>query len=204
MEKSIKDILTGLSGSFAKGAIENLDNNFPTLRKDIEKFGTNPIRIHDQIQLLRIDLNLGVRQFFPEIKTGNDRKFNFVIQGIYNGDFVDALEIKCDHYTDMVNKFFMATYKTLQTGEEISVYKEYTEKEIEDAYDNMQSFYEEHGVSKEEYMSLYVGKPKLSLKEFKTTYDIIEWYYNLKMLYKKMCKCNLNEILEKVSEENNG
>ena len=204
MEKSIKDILTGLSGSFAKGAIENLDNNFPTLRKDIEKFGTNPIRIHDQIQLLRIDLNLGVRQFFPEIKTGNDRKFNFVIQGIYNGDFVDALEIKCDHYTDMVNKFFMATYKTLQTGEEISVYKEYTEKEIEDAYDNMQSFYEERGVSKEEYMSLYVGKPKLSLKEFKTTYDIIEWYYNLKMLYKKMCKCNLNEILEKVSEENNG
>ena len=204
MEKSIKDILTGLSGSFAKEAIENLDNNFPTLRKDIEKFGTNPVEIHDQIQLLRTDLDLGVRQFFPEIKKGNNIKFNFVIQGIYNGDFVDALEIKCDHYTDMVNKFFLATYKTLQTGEEISVYKEYTEKEIEDAYDNMQSFYEERGVSKEEYMGMYVGKPKLSLKEFKTTYDIIEWYYNLKMLYKKMCKCNLNEILEKVSEENNG
>ena len=204
MENSIKDILNGISGTFIKEAIENLDNNFPTLRKDIKKFGTSPFRIHDQIQHLRIDLNFGARQFFPEIKKGNNKKFNFVVQGIYDGDFVDALEIKCDHYTDMVKKFFLATYKTLQTNEEISVYEEYTEKEIEDSYDNMKSFYEERGVSKEEYMSLYVGKPKLSLEEFKTTYDIIEWYYNLKMLYKKMCKCNLKEILENVSEENNG
>ena len=204
MEDSIKEILRGLSDSFSKDAELRLDSNFPTLRKNIEVFGSTPYRIHDQIQLLRTDLALGVKQFFPDLKKGESKKFNFVIEGIYDGDFVDALEMKCDNYTDMVRKYFLATYKTLQTGEEISVYKEYTEKEIEDAYENMQSFYEERGVSKEEYMSLYVGKPKLSLEEFKTTYDIIEWYYNLKVLYKKMCKCNLNEILEKVSVENNG
>ena len=115
-------------------------------------------------------------------------------KSISDGSLYEALDIACDRYTDMTRKFFNAVYKHIATNEVIDVYKEYTKEEIEKLY-NEDKFFQEH-YTLEEILKKYMGKPKLSLKMFKTSQDIIDWYFNLQKIYRKMCKCDLKEVLE--------
>lgn len=200
-EEGIKNVLDSLVDVFNKKAIEKFDDNFPKVREWIEKFCKNdPYEIADHFNSVRLDFENGSKQFLPKLRQCENKKYNWVAKGIFDGSFIEALEIKCDNYTDMVRKFFKAVYKQITDGEIVNVYNEHTKEEITEWY-NGSKWAKKDFKTLEECLEAYVGTPKLSLKEFKTSEDIIEWYYNSQMLYRKICKVNLKKTLEEVNWE---
>lgn len=200
-EDSIKKVLNGLVEAFNEKAKNEFDENFPKVRAWIEKYcKENPFEIAREFQSVKIDFESGCKQFLPQLEQSDNKKYNFVIAGIFDSSFIEALELKCDNYTDMVRKYFMAVYKQLTTNEIVNIYDEYSKEEITEWY-NSSEWAKKNFKTLEDCLNAYVGKPKLSLKEFKTSNDIIEWYYNIKILYRKMCKVDLNKI-NKMEVEN--
>ncbi len=200
-EENLKKVLEGLADIFGKSAIEEFDENFPKVRSWIETYiKDSPYDIAHHFNGVRLDFKLGCKQFLPLLKLGDNVKYNWVINGIFDGSFLNALELKCDDYTDMVRKFFRAVYKQLTTDEIVSVYKEYSEEEITKYY-NESSWAKKDFKNLQDCLNHYVGKPKLSIKEFQTSNDIIEWFYNIQMLYRKMCKSDLSKILKEDRSE---
>lgn len=199
--ENITNLLGILCNSIEKEKLEEFDESFPKVREWIEKYcNGKPYDIAYHFDSVRLDFRIGCRLFLPDLKEGKDRKHNYVVNGIFSGDFLEVLELKCEHYTDMVRKFFNAVYKQLTTNEIVNVYKEYTEEEIT-------KWYNESGWAKKKYASLekclnaYVGKPKMSLEDFKTSQDIIDWYVAIKDFYRKMCKApNLMDLLKEMLE----
>ena len=197
-EEGIKNVLEGLANSIENKHISEFDENFPKVRSWIEKYIKNsPYDIADHLNGVRLEFKIGSKQLLPELKTGDNKKNNYVINGIFDGTFLNALELKCSNYTDMVRKFFKAVYHQLTTNEVVNVYKEYTKEEITKWY-NESSWAKKDYASLEECLNAYVGKPDMSLEEFKTSQDIIDWYYNITNLYRKMCKVDLSKLLKEV------
>ena len=98
----------------------------------------------------------------------------------------------------MVRKHFNAVYKTIVTGKDINVYEEYTEEYIRNYYEESKKWEKR---SLEELLKVYVGKPKMSLVDFKTSNDIIKWYATCKDLEKKLYTSNFDEIKEVLNNE---
>lgn len=196
-EEDIKNILIGLHNNFQRENKKEFETRFPMLIEDIKKYSKEkPSQIQFYVNFERDKLNSGSRILYKDLpKTCNTKEMNYSLNGILDGSLYEALDIACDRYTDMTRKFFNAVYKHIATNEVIDVYKEYTKEEIEKLY-NEDKFFQEH-YTLEEILKNYVGKPNLSLEMFKTSQDIIDWYFNLQKIYRKMCKCDLKEVLEK-------
>lgn len=195
-EEDIKNILSGLHSIFQKENEEEFETRFPKLVEDVKKYSKEkPSKIQFFVNFERDKLNDGSRILYKDLpKTCDNKEMNWVLNGILDGSLYETLDITCDRYTDMTRKFFNAVYHHIITNEVVNVYKEYTKEEIEKLY-NEDKYYQEH-YTIEEILKKYVGKPKLSLEMFKTSQDIINWYYNLQMIYKKMCKCDLKEVMK--------
>ena len=199
-EESIKKVLNGLFDVFHEQAKVEFDDNFPKVREWIDKYCKGkPYNIAEHFISVKLNFESGCEQFLPQLEQSDNKKYNFVIGGIFDSSFIKALNLKCDNYTDMVRKYFNAVYKQLTTGEIVNVYEEYTKEEIAKYYND--SKWEQKHRTLEETLEAYVGKPKLSLKEFKTSNDIIEWFYTIKTLYRKICKVDINEIINNFKGE---
>ena len=195
-EEDIKNILSGLHSIFQKENEEEFETRFPMLVADVKEYSKEkPSKIQFFVNFERDKLNDGSRILYKDLpKTCDNKEMNWALNGILDGSLYEALDIACDRYTDMTRKFFNAVYHHIATNEVVNVYKEYTKEEIEHLY-NESKYHQEH-YTLEEILKNYVGKPELSLEMFKTSQDIINWYYNLQMIYRKMCKCDIKEVIE--------
>lgn len=195
-EEDIKNILSGLNNVLQKENEKQLETRFPMLVEDIKKYSKGkPSKIQFFVNFERHKLNSGSRMLYKDLpKTCNTKEMNYALNGILDGSLYEALDVACDRYTDMTRKLFNAVYHHTVTNEVVNIYEEYTKEEIEKIY-NESKYYQEH-YTLEEILKEYVGKPKLSLEMFKTSQDIIDWYYNLQIIYREMCKCNLKEVFE--------
>ena len=194
-EEDIKNILNGLHSIFQKEYEEEFEKRFPMLVEDIKKYSKEkPSEIQFYVNFERDKLNKGSRKLYKDLPKTCNKKMNWALNGILNGSLYEALDIACNRYTDITRKLFNAVYHHIVANEVVNVYKEYTKEEIEALY-NEDKYYQEH-YTLEEMLKKYVGKPKLSLEMFKNSQDIIDWYYNLRMIYIKMCKYDLKEVLE--------
>ena len=196
IETEIKEILNGLVDAFDNQIMEDFDKDFPTIKDYIKKYcKDNPYDIAYHFTSVRLRLERGCRQFLPLLKRSVKTEYNFVITGIFDGTFLEALSIKCNHYTDMVRKFFKAVYTQLTTNEIVNCYEEYSEEEITKWY-NSSNWAKEDYATLEDCLKDYVGKPRLSIKEFQTSNDIIDWYFNIVNLYTQICKVDYTSLKE--------
>ena len=195
-EEDIKNVLSGLHSIFQKENEEEFGKRFPMLVADVKEYSQGePSKIQFYVNFERLKLDNGSIILYKDLpKTCNTKEMNYSLNGILDGSLYEALDIACDRYADMTRKFFNAVYHHIATNEIVNVYKEYTKEEIEKLY-NEDNYYQEH-YTLEEILKKYVGKPKLSLEMFKTSQDIIDWYYNLQTIYIKMCNCDFKEVEE--------
>lgn len=196
MTKELKKMLVGLVDGFDKEIIDKFNEEFPSVKDYIEKYcRNNPYDIAYHFNSVRLHFKIGCQQFLPLLRKGDNPKYNFVIKGIFDGTFLEALNIKCNHYTDMVRKFFKAVYTQLTTNEIVNCYEEYSEEEITEWY-NSSNWAKEEYSTLENCLKDYMGKPKLSIKEFQTSNDIIDWYFNIVNLYIQICKVDYTSLKE--------
>lgn len=205
IEEGIKTVLDGLFEGFQKKAQDEFDRKFPELADYINKyFEKDEIgNIQWRINYERDNLNDGSMKYYKGLKLTNDRKLNTVVHGILDGTFYEALHYVSNGYTDMADKFFHRTYVYLTKNIELPVYEEYKEEEIAEWYNNSK-WAQKDFASLEDCLKAYVGKPKISLPQFKTVHDIINWFYQLRELYTTMCKADLNKILEAIGKKKEG
>lgn len=194
LKDDLKNIMNAIVEKSRKETIEEFDDRFPKLIESVNKYSENsPSEIQFWVNHERNKLNNGSEKLYKELKniTSNDKKINWAIAGILDGDLYYALDIACNRYTDMTRKHFLAVYKHITTGEVIKTYKEYTKEEIT-------KWYSESDWAKKDFKTLddclkaYVGKPKMSLERFKTSQDIIDWFYNIQNLYDNICKADID------------
>lgn len=192
-EEVLKTVIDGIFNAFDEDAIKNFDINFPNVRNRIKTCcENNPFDIATEFDSIRLEFEVGTHQFMPLLKKSNNKIYNLIIDGIFDGTFIDALRKKCRN-TDMVRKFFKAVYKELTTGEIVNVYEEYTKEQITEWY-NSSKWAQKIYKTLDNCLNDYVGKPDMSLEEFKTSNDIINWFFQIQVLYDKMCKIDLRKI----------
>ena len=209
LEDKIKETINCLGSSIEKGFAENFEKDFPKAVKTIELYTkvskNKPFALCEALDYVRTAFKSGCKQYFPKLleakEKTNNRDILMVINGIFSGDFLKALQIKCRGYTDMVSKFFTAVYMYITEQRYVEVYKEYTLEEIVEYYNSSKWIHERKTL--EETVKEYVGNPKMSLKDFKSPQDIIKWYATCKTLENKLYSANFDNIKEIIKNENN-